>query len=348
MVEGNSASAYPNHLRSMIQNGNNYFGIYPLRGKLINAMTASYDQIWEGREITDLRKIIGVMENVDYTQDENYQTLQYGRIIILTDADDDGKHIAGLILNLFHCRFPSLLARGYMNIMRTPVLVLMKGKQKMKFYSTSEYEEAIKANAELKNWETKYLKGLGSSSKELIADYFQEMKIVSCVYDDLAPDKFKLAFDKKFADERKKWIFEWSREEMRRKLGIDIEFAPVVNISDFILHEVVQYSIANVHRSIPRLLDGLKVSPRKVLWTAQSRQGYRRKPKPIKNITLAGATMEFAHYHHGDNSLVDAVVTMTQDFVGANNMPYFYADGEFGTRVQGGRMQLRPVIHLLF
>ena len=62
--------------------------------------------------------------NFDYKDDKNYETLCYGRVIILTDSDVDGYHICGLLLNFFHKLFPSLLERelSFVTCMRTPIV----------------------------------------------------------------------------------------------------------------------------------------------------------------------------------------------------------------------------------
>lgn len=333
--EGHSASAYPLKMISQIDNGPDFFGIYPGKGKGLNVMNASLSKILENEEIKNLKDTIALHEGVDYTDEQNYKSLRYGRMIILADADDDGKHIIGLLLLFFHCRFPSLLARGYIHIMRTPTLRLTAGGENYKFYSLDQYKQFILEHPEYARTKPEYFKGLGTSTDAMIADDFKAPRFVGCIYDDSSPEAFRLVFDKDLADERKRWIANWKRE-------FDLEGMNMVPISVFLQHEVVQYSIANLRRSIPRLLDGLKTSQRKVLWTVLEKSGYKRKQVKLKVANLAANTVERTQYHYGDKSLIGAIVNMTHDFTGSNNLPYFTPEGQFGTRYKGGQDAAEP------
>jgi DNA topoisomerase-2 len=333
--EGKSASAYPVKMISLIENGPDRFGIYPGKGKGLNVMNAYLDDILENEELDNLKKALGLHEGVDYTDEQNFKTLRYGRLVILADADDDGKHITGLLLLFFHCRFPSLLARGFVFILRTPTIRLTINGVTEKFYSLDQYKQFIAENPQYARVKPEYFKGLGTSTDAMIADDFKAPRFVSCVYDDLSPAAFELVFSDQMADQRKVWIATWQRQ-------FDIEGMDVVPISSFLREEVVQYSIANLRRAVPKLSDGLKISQRKVLWTVLEKIGYRKNQTKIKVENLAAATIEKTQYHHGGKSLIDAIVIMTQDYTGTNNMPYFTPEGQFGTRFFGGKDASEP------
>lgn len=329
IVEGKSAMGYAVKAISSIPNGRNFYGILPIRGKLLNVMNANAQQIAENEELIEIKKMLGLKEGMDYSSQEAFATLRYGYVVILTDADDDGKHIMGLILNFFYCRFQTLLARGYIHYLRTPILRVYSGKQVLKFYSAGEYDTWKAKTPNAHNWKHRYYKGLGTSKDSDILDDFKSPKMVMCIYDDRCPDSFKLAFDSKYSNQRKAWIATW-------KQAFDIEDVKECPISKFIDQEFIQYSVANLHRSIPRLMDGLKVSQRKVLWTAfQHWKGpvmgqLMKGPKEIKVERFASITAEATNYHHGGNCLSETIIAMAQNFVGANNMPYFTQDGQFG------------------
>jgi len=335
IVEGKSAMGYAVKAISSIPNGRNFYGILPIRGKLLNVMNASAQQIAENEELTEIKKMLGLKEGMNYTSPDAFATLRYGYVVILTDADDDGKHIMGLILNFFYCRFQSLLARGYIHYLRTPILRVYSGKNTLKFYSAGEYETWREKTPNAQNWKHRYYKGLGTSKDSDILDDFKSPKMVMCLYDDRSPDSFKLAFDSKYSNQRKSWIATW-------KKAFDIEDVKECPISKFIHEEFIQYSVSNLHRSIPRMMDGLKVSQRKVLWTAfvhwkgQVMGQLMKGPKEIKVERFASITAEATNYHHGGNCLSETIIGMAQNFVGANNMPYFTQDGQFGTRNMGG------------
>ena len=337
VVEGKSAMGYAVSAISLVQNGRDYIGVYPMKGKPLNVMNAPIEQIMENDEINDLKKMIGLKEGIDYTVEENFNTLRYGHFVILADSDDDGKHIIGLILNLFHCRFPSLLARGFVMFLRTPILRMTKGRTTVKFYTYSEYEAWKLATPDYRTWSPKYFKGLGTSKKEHVQDDFKTPRVVQCLYDDQSPASFRLAFDDKLADERKVWISTW------QKL-FEVETLQMQPISAFINHEFIQFSIADLHRSIPRMMDGLKVSQRKALWAmfkkwsqqGKPELGFVRTPKELKISQFANYVAEQSGYHHGEDCMQDTIMSMARDFVGTNNLPYFTRDGQFGTTESGG------------
>jgi hypothetical protein len=273
--------------------------------------------------------MLGLKEGMNYNTEEAFATLRYGYVVILTDADDDGKHIMGLILNFFYCRFQTLLARGFIHYLRTPILRVYSGKNVLKFYSAGEYETWRDNTPNCSSWKHRYYKGLGTSKDSDILDDFKSPKMVMCLYDDQCQDSFKLAFDSKYSNQRKTWIATW-------KKAFDIEDVRECPISKFINEEFIQYSVSNLHRSIPRMMDGLKVSQRKVLWAAfchwkgQGMGHLMKGPKEIKVERFASITAEATNYHHGGNCLSETIIAMAQNFVGANNLPYFTQDGQFG------------------
>lgn len=332
VVEGKSAKGYANCLQALIPRGRDLMGIYPMKGKPLNVMNASYQQIADNQELKELKEILGLREGVDYTNDKNFKTLRYGYFVILTDADDDGKHIAGLILNIFYCRYPSLLQRGYVMFLRTPILRVWKGQHKLKFYSQASYLQWREQTPNYRQWDHKYYKGLATSKKEEVEDDFQDPKTVMCLFDEDASDALDLAFHRKLANRRKQWI-----EQYREVLGIeDMEQLP---ISTFINYEFIKYSIGDLARSIPRLVDGLKTSQRKAIWSALvkwKRKNVSNKDE-FKVARFANYVAEQTSYHHGENCMADTIVSMAQDFVGANNLPFFAKDGQFGTRNDGGK-----------
>jgi DNA gyrase/topoisomerase IV subunit B len=109
---------------------------------------------------------------VDYSLEENFKKLRYGGIIILTDQDTDGTHIKGLLINLIHYFWPSLLKyKGFIQSLATPIVKTWKKtdtkKTKSKvFYTISEYTQWIKKTlkGDASKWCNKYYKGLGTST----------------------------------------------------------------------------------------------------------------------------------------------------------------------------------------
>ena len=120
----------------------NVIGIYPLRGKLLNVRGESLKKITDNKEITDLKKILGLENGKEYNSAEDVnRSLRYGKIMILCDQDTDGSHIKGLCINLFHCEWKSLTKiPGFISFMNTPILRASKGKTTLSFYNEGEYE----------------------------------------------------------------------------------------------------------------------------------------------------------------------------------------------------------------
>ena len=142
ITEGNSGMGYANKLIGLIPGGRDNIGILPMRGKSLNVMNADRFQIEKNNEINELKKMLGLVDAPDptsretyYLDPENYKRLRYGRLMIMADSDVDGKHIIGLILNFFHCRFPSLLRRQFVMHNRTPIVRVSYSGEHLKFYS---------------------------------------------------------------------------------------------------------------------------------------------------------------------------------------------------------------------
>jgi len=104
LTEGDSAKSLA--LAGLDVVGHDLYGVFPLRGKLLNVREAKHDQIMKNEEIQAIKKIVGLQHNKQYTSTES---LRYGRIMVMADQDHDGSHIKGLILNFLDHFYPSLL-----------------------------------------------------------------------------------------------------------------------------------------------------------------------------------------------------------------------------------------------
>ena len=305
--------------------GRDWFGIYPLRGKLLNVRNASINMIANNKEIKDVIHSLNLQYNVDYTKDENYQKLNYGKIIILTDSDVDGIHISGLIMNLFHTLFPTLLKRkeSFIIGMQTPIVKVVKGGEQLLFYREEEYLNFYKEHKDSK-FSVKYYKGLGTSSNKEIKETFGK-KITQFKLDSDTDRVMNKVFDNKRSDERKKWLETYEEGFM----GGDR-----TTFSGYLNHELIKFSINDCDRSLPCLFDGLKQSQRKILYACFKKN---LTTKVMKVAQLAGFVAEHTNYHHGEQCLYDTITKMAQDFPGSNNVPYLVKEGQFGSRLSGGK-----------
>lgn len=350
ICEGDSAKTYA---VSGINNGafdkkgRDWFGIYPLRGKILNVRNAKPTVIASNAVITDLIKAVGLEHNVDYTDDKNFEKLRYGRILILTDSDCDGIHISGLIQNFIHALFPTLLTRkkSFLSSMQTPIVrvFLGNGKQRL-FYDERNYKkyaDNFRKKYPGKKIDQKYYKGLGSSKDADVQDTFG-VKLVEFKNDNDTTTNMNKVFHKKHADSRKTWLtsFDPTREGIL-SWSSDIQETKSMKISDFIDTEMIKFSIDDCKRSLPNVLDGLKESQRKILYACMRRK-LRYKGKALKVAQLGGYVAEHSGYHHGEHNLFETITKMAASFPGSNNIPLLYRDGQFGSRIQGGKDAAQP------
>ena len=308
----------------------NTIGIYPLKGKLLNVRGEQIKKIAENKEITDIKKILGLETGREYKsiQDVN-QHLRYGKIMYMTDQDLDGSHIKGLCINLFHSEWASLIKiPGFLSFMNTPILRAKKGTQTLLFYNDGEYEtwkQSLGQNG-TNGWTIKYFKGLGTSTSAEFKEYFANKKIVDFVYDDTSDDVIDKIFNKKRADDRKLWLENYDKNAYLNTSKQNVTYP------EFINNEMIHFSTYDCARSIPNMVDGLKISLRKILYSA-----FKRKlTNEIKVAQFSGYVSEHSSYHHGEASLNGAIVNMAQNFVGSNNINLLQPNGQFGTRLQGG------------
>ena len=312
--------------------GRDKYGVFPLRGKMMNVKDASIQKISDNAEITALKKILGLEQNKKYTDISN---LRYGSIMIMTDQDHDGSHIKGLLFNIFQSLWNSLYQiDGFLTSMLTPIIKVTNKSDVISFYNMSDYEKWSETDsAKRGNWKIKYYKGLGTSSDQEAKEYFKNMKKITYKYNENSDKKIDLAFNKKRADDRKLWLQNYDKNNV-------LDYTKnIVEYDTFINKEFIHYSNRDLERSINHICDGLKESTRKILFACIKRKLYTNE---IKVAQLAGNVSEVTAYHHGENSLQQAIVGLAQIYVGTNNINILFPSGQFGSRIQGGNDSSSP------
>lgn len=328
LTEGDSAAT--SAIAGLKVVGREAWGVFPLRGKLLNVRDVSTKKAADNKELTEIKKILGLEYGRNY---KDAKDLRYGRIMIMSDQDVDGFHIRGLLMNLFHSEWPSLMRLGFICTLMTPLLKATKGGKTLAFYSDSEYD-AWKGSAEgsQAGWKTKYYKGLGTSTAAEAREWFETLHDIQYVYDDGTDIAMNLAFSKSKADERKSWLGHYNQQVFLDPKGKKVSY------TDFVNKELIHFSIADNIRSIPNVMDGLKPSQRKIIWSAFK----RNLRSEIRVAQLAGYVSEHAAYHHGETSLTGAITAMAQQFVGSNNINLLVPVGQFGSRLLGGKDAASP------
>ena len=194
LTEGDSAMAFALAGRSVV--GSDMYGVFPLKGKLLNVREARSKQIMDNEEIKNIKKIIGLQQGKTYN---DISDLRYGGVILLTDSDVDGHHIKGLLINFIHYFWPSLIKLNtFIFSLQTPIVKATKGKEIKQFYNLTDYED-WKKNTNLNPWRIKYYKGLGTSTTAEAKEYFTDLedKLIKYTYENQngGVDNIKLPTD---------------------------------------------------------------------------------------------------------------------------------------------------------
>ncbi|NBX49048.1 hypothetical protein EBT25_03730 [bacterium] len=322
ITEGDSAKTLAVAGLSVV--GRNAYGVFPLRGKPRNVRDASVKQLTENEEFSNLKKILGLQHGRVYT---SLRELRYGRLMIMTDADLDGSHIKGLVLNMIHHFWPSLIDLGFVVAMVTPVI-----KAGSTWFFT---EEAFRASGA--HGQVKYYKGLGTSTSAEAKEYFKQIERLTVKFtpDVRTAESMTLAFSKAMTDARKTWLVEHMASSPP---GVEYGKVKQLTVSEFIHQDMANFSVEDIKRSIPHVADGLKPSQRKVIYACLK----RNLTKDAKVAQLSGYVAEQTAYHHGEASLQGTIIGLAQNFVGSNNVNLLEPSGQFGTRLMGGKDAASP------
>lgn len=180
------------------------------------------------------------------------------------------------------------------------------------------------------------MQGLGTSKAEEAREYFKKLDDSQVNY--IAPsaeectESIRLAFDKKHADMRKQWLMRYEPEVILE------QSQKTIPIPDFVNKELIHFSNCDNQRSIPSVVDGFKPSQRKVFYGCLK----KNLKSDMKVSQLSGAIAEVSAYHFGDASLQGTIIGMAQNYVGTNNVNLLSPEGQFGTRLMGGKDAASP------
>lgn len=319
-----------------LKQGRDYFGILPCGGKILNVRKADATKIGDNEGIQMLIRSLGLEIGLDYTLDLNFKRLRYGKLMIITDADDDGIHIEGLCHNFFYTLFPSILKRkeSFIISMKTPLVrVTLKDGTEMKFYRQQAFKDFQETSSHLIKNRPRHFKGLGTSDDRAVIDCFGQ-RLIHYSQDENVEDKMKKAFDRDQTTARKEWVVSYDQKNYieSEEKGVDVASTS----SHFIENELVVYSVANCARSLPHIMDGMKESQRKIIYTILKQNLTYDKPSK-KVYRLSGEVGSMTEYVHGEQNLWNTITGLAWDFVGSNNIPLLVPDGQFGSRLAMGQ-----------
>ena len=161
IVEGDSAGGSAKTARSRATQA-----ILPLRGKILNVEKARLDKIYANAEIKAMITAFGTGIHDDF----DISKLRYDKIIIMTDADVDGAHIATLMLTFIYRFMPELIKQGHVYLAKPPLYKLEKNKQVWYCYSDEELEKLLSEVGRDNNNKIQRYKGLGEMDAEQLWD----------------------------------------------------------------------------------------------------------------------------------------------------------------------------------
>ncbi|RYD65979.1 MAG: hypothetical protein EOP83_06195, partial [Verrucomicrobiaceae bacterium] len=180
----------------------NIHGGLPLRGKVLNVFGQSHKTIWENEALRKIMQSIGLVPG----QKVNRQTLRYGRVYFATDADEDGKNIAALLVNFFYSLWPELFdpdRAPFIYIFDTPLIIAVKGKTR-KYWFNEDYADFDAE--EHKGWDVTRAKGLAALKRDDWRYSLALPKLHAIVDDGKLKESLDLLFNTGKADARKEFI----------------------------------------------------------------------------------------------------------------------------------------------
>jgi DNA gyrase subunit B len=320
-VEGESAGGSVKNARYI-----NIQAVLSLKGKVTNAEKMKKTKVFGNDEIKNLINALGLVVT-DVFKGE-VKDIRYGKVIIMTDADIDGAHIALLLATFFFKFLPSLIEKKNIFLAVPPLYRLQSSKKDPIYFFNDEELNEYKKNNSLKNDNIQRFKGLGEMSPQQLRETIMnpEKRILhELFFSNLQEAERQINLLMGIKSNERKLLLE-SGEHRGVKLIVSPENK--VEISQFALVNFLLYAYMVIEgRALPHVNDGLKPVQRRILYTLYQLNILPNKPFK-KSAKVIGEVM--GKYHpHGDSSIYQAMVKMAQDF--NYRYPLIEGQGNFGS-----------------
>jgi len=321
-----------------------YYGMFQTGGVPMNARNESTitggtiirsRKLRDNERLSSLVKVLRLDYNIKYETMKEIRKLRYGCIVVATDQDEDGKgNIFGLITNFFIRFWPKLIENGFLQRLNTPIVkATTPNKIEYDFYTLDQFEEWIeklkksKSISYVNRISTKYMKGLGSHKDLAIPKLFEkyEQLLVKLHLDENAEETTEIYYGKD-TEKRKKIL--------STPVCIKLKDVNNVSVSDQLNTDTKSYQRYNNLRKLPHVIDGMIPVRRKPLYSGIKIFGNSN--KAIKLPLFVSRAVEMTDYPHGETSMEGSIVGQTQCFPTARNFPFFYPEGQYGSRKHGG------------
>lgn len=332
IVEGDSAKTFASIGLSEI--GRKNYGVFPVKGKVVNVRKATDAKVKANTEIKNIMKILGLSFNRKYDNEEDMKSLRYGGVCLLTDSDSDGCHITGLLLNFFHYYWPALVKnQDFVFRFVTPMIKIENKRNKKDvhgFFTIHEFDRFCITN-DISKYHVQHLKGLGTSEQSDTLRYFKNMNN-NHIKRFTGVEKMDEMIDNIF-NKNTNWRKEWITDS---KYDAEMDFSKsTMDMTTYFNSELRDFSKYAMERATASVIDGFKVSQRKIFFAAINKFRNNGNQK-FKVAQLGAHAAALTNYAHGEVSLQDAIIKMAQDFPGSNNMNLFEPRGAFGSRLANG------------
>lgn len=343
--EGDSAGTYIQKMRILSKTinphgktGQDFIGYIPLSGKTLNALKADLISIGKHKPFISIMRQMGLSYELDYSDDSMLKNLNYGNILICTDADSDGTSITVLLIAWFKKFWPELLRRGMVAYYETYAVKLKDKDENIihRFPTKEDFDKWCETN-NIGNLKVYYYKGLGTSGDSDVIDDIKSAQTVVLIYDEDSEEAVDTSCGKD-VKKRKEWMNKW-RNITRVKDIVAISAKNILKakrtINNLINTDLIDFTIDTLYRAIPNFADGLKKSQRQALYYMFEKYNYGKSDTdPIGVSRLANGAAEKLHYHHGEDSLSKTIIYMAQKYIGSNNLNFFsQSNGAFGDRL---------------